>query len=93
MREIKNINKSWYFSDKATNAPASIPADWCALDLPHTWNGTDGQDGGNDYYRGRCCYVKNLTSEDLEKYGITIKEEQITDLDNVVITTAKSLNL
>ena len=65
MREIKNINKGWYFSDEATNAPASIPTDWCALDLPHTWNGTDGQDGGNDYYRGKCFYVKEISKADL----------------------------
>jgi beta-galactosidase len=25
---------------------------WTVLDLPHTWNNLDGQDGGNDYYRG-----------------------------------------
>lgn len=24
--------------------------------LPHTWNNLDGQDGGNDYYRGTCTY-------------------------------------
>ena len=33
--------------------------------MPHTWNGTDGQDGGNDYYRGKCCYVKLLKKADL----------------------------
>ncbi len=26
--------------------------------IPHTWNAIDGQDGGNDYYRGTCCYAK-----------------------------------
>jgi beta-galactosidase len=25
---------------------------WTNLDLPHTWNNLDGQDGGNNYYRG-----------------------------------------
>jgi beta-galactosidase len=25
---------------------------WTNLNLPHTWNNLDGQDGGNDYYRG-----------------------------------------
>ena len=34
--------------------------------LPHTWNALDGQDGGNDYYRGRCWYRRVLaTPEDL----------------------------
>ena len=30
------------------------------VDLPHTWNATDGQDGGNDYYRGTCTYEKTV---------------------------------
>jgi beta-galactosidase len=25
---------------------------WDAISIPHTWNARDGQDGGNDYYRG-----------------------------------------
>lgn len=32
-----------------------------AIDLPHTWNAVDGQDGGNDYYRGTCVYEKTFT--------------------------------
>ena len=35
------------------------------LDLPHTWNGEDGQDGGSDYYRGTCCYAKNLSKAEV----------------------------
>lgn len=30
------------------------------VDLPHTWNDTDGQDGGNDYFRGTCIYEKQI---------------------------------
>src|SRR5271154_6882870 len=25
---------------------------WTTLNLPHTWNNLDGQDGGNNFYRG-----------------------------------------
>jgi len=28
--------------------------------LPHTWNAFDGQDGGNDYFRGECTYEIDL---------------------------------
>ncbi len=28
--------------------------------LPHTWNNLDGQDGGNDYWRGSCLYEKKF---------------------------------
>ena len=58
MREIKNINNDWYFSDTAKTVPTSIPADWQNLTLPHTWNGTDGQDGGNDYKRCKAFYCR-----------------------------------
>ena len=33
--------------------------------LPHTWNALDGQDGGNDYFRGSCCYMKSIPPEEL----------------------------
>ena len=35
-------------------------AQWEVVTLPHTWNAKDGQDGGNDYYRGTCYYAKKL---------------------------------
>ena len=31
-----------------------------AVNLPHTWNSMDGQDGGNDYWRGTCVYKKTF---------------------------------
>ena len=34
------------------------------LDLPHTWNNLDGQDGGNDYKRGTCTYEKTIAKPD-----------------------------
>ena len=46
MRNIFNINETWYFSKEAACAPSALPADWEAVQLPHTWNATDGQDGG-----------------------------------------------
>ncbi len=64
MRSIKTINKNWLFSKNAKSIPHVMPHDWESVDLPHTWNGTDGQDGGNDYYRGTCYYVKQLTLAD-----------------------------
>jgi beta-galactosidase len=46
------------------------------VNLPHTWNATDGQDGGNDYYRGVCYYVKQISKTDLPQtdcYYLEIK--------------------
>ena len=39
------------------------------VNLPHTWNAEDGQDGGNDYYRGVCWYVKDLENVETEEGG------------------------
>ena len=36
------------------------------VSLPHTWNAVDGQDGGNDYHRGLCWYVRELTQDELQ---------------------------
>ena len=52
-----NWNDSWLFT-KDKN-------DWEAVTLPHTWNAKDGQDGGNDYYRGTCYYTKKLALADV----------------------------
>lgn len=64
MRNIKNINDNWLFSKEAKSIPHVMPHDWEKVNLPHTWNGMDGQDGGNDYYRGTCYYVKQLSLAD-----------------------------
>lgn len=55
MRNILNIDKEWTFTKEGKTEQ---------VDLPHTWNGKDGQDGGNDYYRGTCTYLKVLGKDD-----------------------------
>lgn len=69
MRNIKNINENWVFvkeNEKST------------VNLPHTWNGIDGQDGGNDYYRGKCTYIKEIAKVDMPQ-----GEEIYLQLDGV----------
>ena len=61
MRTILNFNDNWQFRKDWKEVPASLPADWETVSLPHTWNATDGMDGGNDYFRGTCCYSKVLS--------------------------------
>ena len=65
MRNIYNFNAQWSFSKEACELPTAISADWSVVDLPHTWNATDGQDGGNDYHRGTCYYAKNINKSSL----------------------------
>ncbi len=61
MRKILNINGDWYFTKRTfATVPKAPDESWERVDLPHTWNAKDGQDGGNDYYRGTCMYAKSL---------------------------------
>ncbi len=70
MRNIKVINSNWLFSKKAKAVPQALPADWEALNLPFTWNGKDGQDGGNDYYRGTCYFAKEIKVDELPEGAV-----------------------
>ena len=67
MRKIININAHWAFSKQAAEIPVSLPEGYEQLSLPHSWNAIDGQDGGNDYYRGKGYYVKSFKKADLPK--------------------------
>ena len=76
MRHITNINRKWAFTKQTTEIPASIDNKWDFVNLPHSWNAIDGQDGANDYFRGTAIYAHELDKEDLpesEKYYIEIK--------------------
>ena len=75
MRTITNINRKWAFTKQTTEIPAEIDSKWDFVNLPHTWNALDGQDGGNDYYRGTAVYARELDREELpeaERYYIEI---------------------
>ena len=65
MRQIYNFNKKWAFSKDVSSLPTKMPEKWYWVNLPHTWNTIDGQDGGNDYYRGTCHYVNELNKSEL----------------------------
>lgn len=65
MRNIFNINTKWAFSKEATQVPEVMPEKWYWVNVPHTWNDIDGQDGGNDLYRGTAFYAKELDKMDL----------------------------
>ena len=62
MRNIININDNWRFIREDAGLPASYPANWEYVDLPHTWNAVDGNDGNGSYYRGTCWYAKTFAT-------------------------------
>ncbi len=65
MRTVKWINENWLFTMNEKQNPATVPTEAETLNLPHTWNGKDGQDGGNDYKRQKCWYFKKIAKTDL----------------------------
>ena len=62
MRNIINLNKDWLFVKDSTDITVCQGEN---VNLPHSWNAIDGQDGGNDYFRGHCVYRKTLKKADL----------------------------
>ena len=65
MRSVVNFNAKWAFTKTVTEVPTEVNKQWDFVNLPHSWNAIDGQDGGNDYYRGTAYYAKALDKMDL----------------------------
>lgn len=65
MRTVYNFNTKWAFSKEAVEVPKAMPEKWYWVNLPHTWNDIDGQDGGNDLYRGTAYYAKEIEKVEL----------------------------
>lgn len=60
MRKTKTVNGGWLFIKSDCGIDKVAGADGETLDLPFTWNGTDGQDGGGDYLRAAFWFTKKL---------------------------------
>ena len=67
MRNITVLTSGWKFLNAAIPLEQAVQyaGQGESVCLPHTWNALDGQDGGNDYHRGRCWYVRELSREEL----------------------------
>ena len=62
MKEIISLNNDWlFFYGKADCNTDFESINTEKVNLPHTWNNLDGQDGGNDYKRGTGWYLKKIT--------------------------------
>lgn len=74
MREVLNLNFKWAFRKKGEILSA-MPDTWDWVNIPHSYNAIDGQDGNNDLYRGKAVYMKELFKSDIpeaEKYFLEI---------------------
>ena len=59
MRKIIKVMEKWNFTGQDGKVTK--------LNLPHTWNNKDGQDGGNDYWRGTNKYDTTFNAPDFNK--------------------------
>lgn len=59
MRRISKLMTDWSFAGGDERIEG--------LDLPHTWNNLDGQDGGNDYRRGLGVYSRKVAKPEFSK--------------------------
>ena len=78
MSETIVLNTGWTFTKEEHSEPVT---------LPHTWNAVDGQDGGNDYYRGSCTYALQLPAIWLPEGG-----RAVLQFDGVAMTAVVNLN-
>ena len=78
MSETILLNTGWTFTKEGRSEPVT---------LPHTWNAVDGQDGGNDYYRGTCTYTTQLPKLRLPEGG-----RAVLQFDGAAMTAVVSLN-
>ena len=59
MRSIAKLMQDWQFT--GPDGKTTL------VELPHTWNAKDGQDGGNDYWRGTCIYKTRFAAPAFDK--------------------------
>ena len=79
MRSTTKLMKNWQFT-----GPDSKTVD---VNLPHTWNNIDGQDGGNDYWRGTCTYKTRFAvpAFDAETQQVWLQFEGVNASAKVVL--------
>lgn len=80
MRKIIDWDQNWKFSK-------SMKEEGETINLPHTWNALDGQDGGDDYYRGQGYYTKEFPCPKIEE-----GEQVYLECKGVANSAAVSLN-
>jgi beta-galactosidase len=64
VRQEVALDNSWRFIRQDVAGAEAVHFDdskWQAVSLPHTWNNLDGQDGGDNYYRGPAWYRRHFT--------------------------------
>ena len=79
MRRIFKLMDNWNFTDQKGITSK--------ITLPHTWNNKDGQDGGNDYWRGTNKYdtVFHMPEFDIEKECVYLQFHGVNASAKVIL--------
>lgn len=77
MRKSILLNEDWTFQI------ASLPEDH--VSLPHSWNGKDGQDGGNDYLRDVGTYTKHFHKPEIKDEDVYLQFDAVNSLCDVIL--------
>ena len=78
MRKTLLLNDDWKFSIKEGQEDE--------INLPHSWNGRDGQDGGNDYLRTITTYKKTFQKPEMNQDEIAfLRFEGVNSLCDVYL--------
>lgn len=80
MRQTIDLMTGWQFTD--------LNGQTADINLPHTWNNIDGQDGGNDYKRGSCKYEQAFPAPQFDAEN----EEVWLEFDGVNSSASVTLN-
>ncbi len=82
MRQRIDLMTGWQFT--------GLSGETVTLNLPHTWNNIDGQDGGNDYKRGSCTYALTFPAPafDAEKQEVWLEFDGINSSAKVTLNSS-----
>lgn len=86
------INDNWMFYKGVGNIEDAAKSAGEKIKLPHTWNNMDGQDGGSDYFRGACLYVKKLNVEKKADKVYYIEFRAVNSVADVFVNGSKAVH-
>ena len=80
MRQTIDLCQGWQFT--------GFDGKTIEVNVPHTWNNIDGQDGGNDYKRGSCRYERSFACPTFDRDS----EEVWLEFDGVNASATVTVN-